>query len=234
MDADIIIVGSGIGGATTAAALAPSGRRILILERGERLADAPHCRDPQAIFRDGRFRPEESWLDGEGRPFNPGNYYYVGGNSKFYGAVLIRYRAEDFRPIRHMGGTTPGWPVGYEDYEPWYARAEAMFEVRGTEDDPTDPPRSAPFPHPPVPDEPEIADLRAWRDEAIALVEVNEGVMPPRWLLDAAPDAAIRRSIVDAEKALLHVSATRAKKRLLILTTGTPSQLLPQAVREAA
>ncbi|PAU97130.1 FAD-dependent oxidoreductase [Paracoccus salipaludis] len=218
MDADIIIVGSGIGGATTAAALAPTGRRILILERGERLADAPHCRDPQAIFRDGRFRPEESWLDGEGRSFNPGNYYYVGGNSKFYGAVLIRYRAEDFRPIRHMGGTTPGWPVGYEDYEPWYARAEAMFEVRGTEDDPTDPPRSAPFPHPPVPDEPEIADLRA-RLRRIGLhpSHLPLGVDLDRWLeraktpWDAFPDttgAKMDAESVGIAQALRHPNVT--------------------------
>ena len=37
------------------------------------------------------------WHDAGGAPFNPGNYYYVGGNSKFYGAVLIRYRARGFR-----------------------------------------------------------------------------------------------------------------------------------------
>ena len=101
---DIVIIGSGIGGATAAAALAPSGRRIVILERGERLADSPEARDAEAIFARGHFRPEEEWLTPAGEAFNPGNYYYVGGNSKLYGAVLIRYRAEDFRPIRHLGG----------------------------------------------------------------------------------------------------------------------------------
>ncbi len=94
---DIVIIGSGIGGGTMAAALAASGRRIVILERGERLADCPEARDDRAIFERGHFRPDESWHTPEGEAFNPGNYYYVGGNSKLYGAVLIRYRAEDFR-----------------------------------------------------------------------------------------------------------------------------------------
>ena len=63
----------------------------------------------------------------EGEAFNPGNYYYVGGNSKLYGAVLIRYRAEDFRPIRHLGGTTPGWPISYDELEPWYQRGRGAL-----------------------------------------------------------------------------------------------------------
>src|SRR5437763_6000831 len=98
---DILIIGSGMGGATCAAGLAASGARILILERGARLADSAEARDPRAIFQRGFFRPRESWIDGVGAPFNPGNYYYVGGNTKFYGAVLLRYRAEDFAPIAH-------------------------------------------------------------------------------------------------------------------------------------
>ena len=104
MDADVIIIGSGMGGATLAASLAPTGRRILILERGERLQPSAQDRDPNAIFGEGTFRPNETWLDGTDKPFNPGNYYYVGGNSKIYGAVLIRYRAEDFEPIELFGG----------------------------------------------------------------------------------------------------------------------------------
>lgn len=161
-DADVIIIGSGMGGATMAAALAPSGRRILILERGEHLRPSEHDRDDTAIFINGHYRPDEEWLDGEGTPFNPGNYYYVGGNSKFYGAVLIRYRREDFSPLSHMGGTTPGWPISYDDLEPFYCQAERLFEVRGQiGEDPTEPLHSAPYPHAPVPDEPAIADLRA-------------------------------------------------------------------------
>ena len=143
MQPDVIIIGSGMGGATLAAALAPSGRRILILERGERMEDTPASRDAVAIFRDGHFRPDEHWLDGEGKPFNPGNYYVAGGNSKLYGAVLIRYRAEDFAPMRHMGGMTAGWPIRYDALEPYYQAAEKLYQVRGTlGEDPTEPPHS--------------------------------------------------------------------------------------------
>ena len=124
MQPDVIIIGSGMGGATLAAALAPTGRRILILERGEHLSPSDHDRDAEAIFKRGVFRPEETWLDGAGRPFNPGNYYNVGGNSKFYGAALIRYREADFVPARHSGGTTPGRPISYDTIEPEYQAAE--------------------------------------------------------------------------------------------------------------
>ena len=120
-----------MGGATLAAALAPTGRRIVILERGERLEASPEARDDAAIFAKGHFRPDEVWLDGAGRPFNPGNYYHPGGNSKFYGAVLMRYRAQDFSPLRHMGGTTQGWPISYATLEPYYQAAENLYQVRG-------------------------------------------------------------------------------------------------------
>jgi choline dehydrogenase-like flavoprotein len=193
---DVLIIGSGMGGATLAAALAPSGRRIVILERGTRLEHTPEARDDAAIFGRGHFRPKEEWLDGEGRPFNPGNYYHPGGNSKFYGAVLIRYRAEDFSPLRHMGGATPGWPIRYEDLEPFYQEAERMFEVRGTlGEDPTEPPHSGSYPYPPVPDEPPIADLRArLRRAGVRPSSLPLGVDIDHWLRggrtpwDAFPD----------------------------------------------
>ena len=160
-EVDVLVVGSGMGGATFAAGLAPSGARILILERGERLTDSAAVRDPRAIFQRGTFRPKEFWLDGAGRPFNPGNYYYVGGNTKFYGAVLTRYRAQDFKPIVHRGGTTPGWPFAYEELEPWYTAAEKLYRVRGALGfDPTEPRHSKSYPFGPVPDEPAIAKVR--------------------------------------------------------------------------
>lgn len=157
---DILIIGSGMGGATLAAALAPSGRRILILERGERLADCPEARDPVAVFGTGHFRPDETWLDADGGSFAPNNYYHPGGNSKFYGAVLMRYRAEDFSPLRHMGGTAPGWPMSYDEFEPDYQAAEEMYQVRGAlGEDPTEPRHSRPYAYPAVPHEPDMVDL---------------------------------------------------------------------------
>lgn len=158
---DVLVIGSGMGGATFAAGLAPTGARILILERGQRLRDCEAARDARAIFQRGVFRPLESWLDGAGKAFNPGNYYYVGGNTKLYGAVLIRYRAEDFAPIAHRDGTTPGWPFSYDELEPWYTRAEQLYKVRGALGaDSSEPMHSAPYPFGPVPDEPAIALVR--------------------------------------------------------------------------
>lgn len=193
---DVIIIGSGMGGATLAAALAPSRASILILERGQRLDPSPEARDPDAIFGRGHFRPAEEWLDASGTPFNPGNYYYAGGNSKFYGAVLIRYRAEDFAPLRHAEGTTPGWPFPYATLEPWYQEAEALYQVRGTlGEDPSEPPHSGRYPYPPVPDEPAIVDLRRrLRAAGLHPASLPLGVDIDRWLAhgktpwDAFPD----------------------------------------------
>jgi choline dehydrogenase-like flavoprotein len=162
MQPDVVIIGSGMGGATLAAALAPTGLRILILERGEYLHPSAQDRDAAAIFGDGAFRCDEDWLDGSDRPFNPGNYYNVGGNSKFYGAALIRYRETDFAPVKHAGGATPGWPIAYADLEADYQAAEQLYAVRGTVDeDPTEPAHSGDYLHGPIPDEPDISALRA-------------------------------------------------------------------------
>ncbi|NEY92068.1 GMC oxidoreductase [Tabrizicola oligotrophica] len=162
MDADLIIIGSGIGGATLAAALAPSGQKILILEKGERLLPAPEARDDVAIFRRGHYAPTETWMGSDGTPFVAGNYYVVGGNSKFFGAVMYRYRETDFQPRAHLQGASPGWPMSYAELEPWYGRAEALYKVRGTAgEDPTEPPHSTAYGFPPVPDEPVMQKVRA-------------------------------------------------------------------------
>jgi choline dehydrogenase-like flavoprotein len=166
--ADIIIIGSGMGGATLAAALAPTGRRILILERGDHLRDSPEARDPAAIFQRGHFKPNEIWRDINGEPLHPGNYAYVGGNTKFYGAVLLRYRAEDFAPLRHLEGTTPGWPIPYDSLEPWYSKAETLYRVRGFA---------------PVPDEPDIQRLRAaFQSQGLHVSALPLGVDIDAWL----------------------------------------------------
>ncbi|UCI09130.1 GMC oxidoreductase [Mesorhizobium sp. B1-1-8] len=159
---DIVIIGSGIGGATIASGLAGSGASILILERGEPLPATPHARDTRAIFLDEHYRPKEMWREAGGPTFNPGNYYYVGGNSKFFGAVLIRYRKEDFSAMEHFGGVSPAWPFSYDEFEPWYSKAEQLFRVRGAlGEDPTEPFHSIPYAFKPVPDEPPIARARA-------------------------------------------------------------------------
>jgi choline dehydrogenase-like flavoprotein len=193
---DVLIVGSGIGGATLAAGLAGSGAAVTILERGEHVPDCAAARDTRAIFADGVWRPKETWRDGHGVPFNPGNYYFVGGNSKFYGAVLIRYRERDFEALEHADGLSPAWPFPYSELEPWYAKAETMFGVHGQSgEDPTEPRRSTAFPHPPVPDEPSIAAARE-RLKAIGLrpfslplaVDIERWLARGRTPWDAYPD----------------------------------------------
>lgn len=234
---DIVIVGSGIGGATLAAALAPTGKRIVILERGQRLADCAEARDDAAIFSRGHFRPDETWFTAGGAAFNPGNYYYVGGNSKLYGAVLIRYRAEDFRPLRHMGGTTPGWPIAYDDLEPWYQAAEEMFSVRGdASQDPTEPPHSGRYPYPPVPDEPAIAAVRARLARAgVRPASLPLGIDIERWLAraatpwDAFPDttgAKMDAESVGIARALAHPNVSLVTgARVTRLTTGADGRV---------
>ena len=180
---DIIIIGSGMGGATLAASLAPSGRNILILERGDWLKDSPQARSGAAIFG-GYFKNDETWVDQGGTEFSPGNYYHPGGNTKFYGAVLLRYRAEDFAPLQHVEGKTPGWPFGYEVMEPWYGKAERLYKVRGALGyDATEPPHAEPYPFPPVPDEPVVADLRdRLRAQGLQVGPVPLGVDIDTWL----------------------------------------------------
>jgi choline dehydrogenase-like flavoprotein len=157
---DIIIIGTGAGGGTLAYALRDSGARVLLIERGDFLPQEPENWSPEAVFDQQRYKPKEVWQDAEGQPFHPGVHYYVGGNTKVYGAALPRLRREDFELIEHEGGISPAWPIGYDDMEPYYARAEQIYLVHGVSgDDPTEPPRSGPFPFPPVPHELYIAEL---------------------------------------------------------------------------
>jgi len=157
---DIAIIGTGAGGGTLAHALAPTGKRILVLERGEYVPREQDNWSPRAVNVEGRYQTTEVWSDGDGGELHPHTNYWVGGNTKFYGAALFRLRREDFGEIRHHGGRSPAWPIGYEDLEPYYSRAERLYHVHGERGvDPTDPPASAPYPHPPVSHEPRMQHL---------------------------------------------------------------------------
>ena len=158
--ADILIVGTGAGGGTLARALAGRAARVLVLERGDFLPQEAENWDAEAVFRHGRYQSAERWEDAAGGTFAPGVHYVVGGNTKVYGAALPRLREEDFDPVLHEGGVSPAWPIAYGDLEPYYAEAERRFWVHGAAgDDPTEPPRSGPFPFPPMPQDPFMGDL---------------------------------------------------------------------------
>src|SRR4051794_17121579 len=157
---DVIIIGTGAGGGTLAYHLAPSGKRILILERGGFVPREKANWDPQLVNVEGHYNTKESWLDKEGKDLHPHTNYYVGGNTKFYGAALFRLRKEDFGELRHHGGVSPAWPISYEELEPYYSRAERMYHVHGERgEDPTDPHASEPYPHPAVSHEPRLQQL---------------------------------------------------------------------------
>ncbi len=157
---DVIIIGSGAGGGTLAYKLAPSGKKILLLERGDYVPREKDNWDPGAVNVDGRYQTKEVWSDPEGKPLHPHTNYYVGGNTKFYGAALFRLRKEDFGELKHHGGISPAWPIEYNELEPYYTQAEQLYHVHGLRgEDPTEPQASAPYPHPPVSHEPRIQQL---------------------------------------------------------------------------
>ena len=157
---DVIIIGTGAGGGTLARHLAPSGKRILLLERGDWLPREPSNWSAHDVFVDNRYVSEDTWYDEKGTTFQPQIHYFVGGATKLYGAALYRLRKEDFGELQHHGGVSPAWPIEYEELEPYYTMAEQLYEVRGARgEDPTEPPASAPYPYPAISHEPRIQQL---------------------------------------------------------------------------
>ncbi len=157
---DVIIIGSGAGGGSLARHLVPSGKSVLILERGDWLTREAKNWDASAVFVDNRYISPDTWYDHEGKAFQPQVHYFVGGASKMFGAALYRLREKDFQEVRHYDGTSPAWPIEYAELEPYYAKAEAMYYVHGQRgSDPTEPPSSGPYPYPPVSSEPRIQKL---------------------------------------------------------------------------
>jgi len=179
---DVVIVGSGAGGATLAQRLAPTGKKILILERGPHLPREAENWSPRAVFIQHRYRTTDSWYDKNGHPFTPNSYYYVGGNTTFYGAALMRLRGRDFEEVRHAGGVSPAWPISLTDLSPYYDEAERAWQVHGKRgEDPTEQGNEPPYTFPAVSDDPPIAELRAhwekigWRPFSLPLgVKLDE------------------------------------------------------------
>lgn len=157
---DVIIIGTGAGGGTLARKLAPSGKKILILERGDFVKREPDNWNSRAVNVEGKYNTKEVWYDSDGKPLHPHTNYNVGGNTKFYGAALFRMRKEDFGELKLYDGISPAWPISYDELEPFYAQAEELYHVHGTRgEDPTEPPHSSEFPYPAVSHEPRIEHL---------------------------------------------------------------------------
>jgi choline dehydrogenase-like flavoprotein len=157
---DVIIIGTGAGGGTLAHTLAPTGKRILLLERGDFLPREMDNWSPKAVFEDGKYISKDTWYDADGKPFQPQVHYFVGGATKMYGAALYRLRPRDFEEIKHVDGVSPAWPVSYDDFEPYYTKAEWLYQVHGNGgEDPTEGRRSKDYPWPAVSHESRIEQL---------------------------------------------------------------------------
>jgi len=220
---DIIIIGTGAGGGTLARRLAPTGARILILERGEFLPRERENWDTREVFDRKRYLAGDTWYDSADRPFSPYTHYCVGGNTKMYGAALLRMREHDFGEVRHFGGISPAWPITYDELEPYYAQAEAMYDVHGQRGlDPCEPWASGPFPHGPLEPEPHVAELQSDLERAgcrpfpiplgVRLDERVRGAAPRKLgFFDGYPDLTESKAdahVVGIRPALEHPNVT--------------------------
>jgi choline dehydrogenase-like flavoprotein len=204
---DVIIIGSGAGGGTLAFRLAPSGKRVLLLERGGYVPREQDNWSSRAINVEAKYHTKESWRTADGQPLHPHTNYYVGGNTKFYGAALFRLRRADFGELRHHGGLSPAWPIDYDDLEPYYTEAERILHVHGERgEDPTEPPARAPYPYPAVSHEPRIQKLH---DDLVRAghqpFHVPIGVMLDEQNARTSP--CIRCRTCDGYACLLHAKA---------------------------
>jgi choline dehydrogenase-like flavoprotein len=157
---DVIVIGSGAGGGTLAHTLASAGKKILILERGDYLPRETDNWETDPVFVDGKYISSDTWYDGDGKPFQPEVHYFVGGATKMYGAALYRLRPQDFGELKHSDGISPAWPLSYDDFEPWYTKAEWLYQVHGNHgEDPTEGHWSKEYPWPAVSHEPRLEQI---------------------------------------------------------------------------
>jgi choline dehydrogenase-like flavoprotein len=223
-DYDVIIIGTGAGGGTLAHTLANAGRKILMLERGNFLPRETENWTPESVFVDGRYISPDTWYDADGHPFQPQVHYYVGGATKLYGAALYRLRPQDFEELKHVDGVSPAWPISYADMEPYYTKAEWLYQVHGEHGaDPTEGPWSKQYPWPAVSHEPRLQEIA----EGMSLAGYHPFPAPCGILLDEsdrARSACIRCSWCDGYPCMVHAKAdaeTIAVRPLLDLPNVT-------------
>ncbi|WP_412062738.1 GMC oxidoreductase [Rubrivirga sp. IMCC45206] len=212
---DLCIIGAGVGGGALAHALAPTGKRILLLNRLGSLPREARNWDPEAMFTKDAYKADEAWTDETtGARFRPGMYYWLGGNTKVYGSALLRFRPQDFEPLQTLDGVSPGWPIAYADLAPYYDRAEAAYHVHGRRGaDPFEPP-AGPFPHAPIAHDPRIAEVaEGLRRQGVHAFELPMGVQYSHEDPGDGPFilretfAAMGRAAFDGYPDLLHLKA---------------------------
>lgn len=215
---DIIIVGTGAGGGTLAQKLAPTGKRILILERGGRMALEDQNRADVDVFKKERYHAPEQWYDETGEPFSPQTNYAVGGNTKVYKATLMRMRDRDFEAVTYQDGVAPEWPLKYQDWEPYYTAAEQLYNVHGEQkSDPTEPGHSARYPHAAVDHAPVMQPIV----EAIAKKGLNPTSLPVS-LTKEEEDPTGDAEVYGIDRALAHPNVTlKTNAKVISLHTNT-------------
>ncbi|MGS0625781.1 GMC oxidoreductase [Ralstonia sp. VS2407] len=242
---DVLVIGSGMGGATFVHGIQDKGLDIVVAERGDFLPKEIQNWSVDAVFAQGRYRNADTWFDEQDQPFKPGVFYYVGGNTKFYGAMLPRFREQDFEVIEHPEGVSRAWPISYADLEPYYARAEVLYRVHGNRgEDPCEPWRSTDYPWPGLKHDPALHALESSMRAA--------GLKP--FSMPAAVDYGKDRPCVlcstcdgfpclvdakgDAEVNALRPALNQGKVRLLVgaridqLVTGDDGRTVVEAVGE--
>jgi choline dehydrogenase-like flavoprotein len=224
LTADVVIIGSGMGGGTLAWALKDTGLNVLVVERGKFLPREPENSQPDHVFIKKRYVTSEPWFDARtGQPFQPGAYYWVGGNTKMYGACLPRFRRSDFQEMAHHDGVSPAWPFSYDDLEPFYGQAEQLYEVHGAVgEDPTEPEHSTPYPYPPLSHEPAIERLAVrLRQQGLHPFHMANGMHLPSMVerradatADGSPSSTGNKS--DAENRAVRPALDSPTVRLLL------------------
>ena len=131
---DVIVIGSGAGGAAVAYKAVGAGARVLMLERGERLPRDGSTLDVKKVFKEGAFKNRQTWVDGQNRSFVPGEFHNVGGKTKWYGAALLRFSRHEFEA--DAAHQCLGWPFGYDDLAPYYDEAERLLAVNRFDNEP--------------------------------------------------------------------------------------------------
>jgi choline dehydrogenase-like flavoprotein len=216
---DAIVIGTGAGGGTLALHLAQAGKNILILERGPFMPQEKLNWDTSAVFLDNRYHTKEIWQTKDGGDLHPQQAYYVGGQTKVYGAALFRMRAEDFGVIQHHGGISPAWPITYADLEPYYTRAEELFHVHGdlgdaprvpggfgSSFDPTEPFHSKPYPYPAFSNEPRMQTI----EDDVRKLGINTFPIPlglKRNEADPLASKCVRCDTCDGYPCLVHAKS---------------------------
>lgn len=231
---DIIIIGTGAGGGTLLHKLKDSGKKILVIERGDFLPREKENWDTVEVFQKERYHTKEIWKGNE-KDLHPGTGYWVGGNTKVYGAALFRLREKDFEKVQHASGISPEWPLKYKDFEPYYTEAEKLYTVHGKQGlDPTEPFRSEEYSYPAVSHEPRIQELhdelvkRNHKPFYIPLsIKLNE--------VNRLQSKCIRCNTCDGYPCLIHaksdadincVRPALANKNISLLTEATAKRLV--------